>query len=231
MNKPLTVLLYSGGLDSHIASFLYKPDVCLYLNVHGRYNQQELDNMTPPAWGDLEIKDLENLSEWENFGNLILPQRNAFFILQAAYYGERILLGATYGDRSSDKDQYFRQQMELLLNHMWQPQHWLPDGRKMSVEMPMKDFTKVELVKQYLKAGGEIDTLRKVVSCYSGTSNHCGKCKPCARKWVALKLNGIVADFDHDPKKYFTETMIQSMRTGTYRGPKEDAEILKALGV
>lgn len=224
------VLLYSGGLDSFIADFLFKPDICLYIDVKGRYSYMELANMMDPTNGKLVCEEMANLTKYERYDDLILPQRNAFFVLQAAFHGEHIMLGATYGDRSSDKDVTFASEMEVLLNHIWKPQHWLPNGREMKVDLPLKDFTKTELVRKYLDAGGDGQILANVVSCYNGSSVACGKCKPCARKWVALKLNGIDAQFDTDPSKYFTPEMIQRARGGSYRGPKEDQEILVALG-
>lgn len=226
------VLLYSGGMDSIIASHLCKPDFCLYIDVGGRYNNIELGTLTKPPHGELIIDRLP-LGQWERKEDLILPQRNAYFALWAANYGDEILLGATYGDRSTDKDEPFAEKMNSLFEHIWSPQHWLPEGRKVKLTLPLKEFTKGELVKRFLDEKGSRNLLIKATSCYSGDSVACGRCKPCARKWVALTVNkiNITHGFDSDPREYFTPEILEKVRKFQYRGSREDREILTALSM
>lgn len=221
-----TVLLFSGGLDSYCASKLIKPDVNLYINCRSRYADTELSNL--PKVDNLVIDTRVDLSKQER-NSALIPGRNAYFVLIAGEYGDTILLGSMLGDRTGDQDTEFTARMESLLNKIWEPQHWLPEGRKISVRAPFKTHTKTELVRKYLEQGHDPDILPTLVSCYSGRKA-CGACKPCARKWVALKLNGLEAEFEQDPSTFF-DPYIKDMKHGRYRGPREDAEILQALAL
>ena len=46
----------------------------------------------------------------------IIPLRNLFFVMLASYYGDKICLGATYGDRVLDKSVIFAQKASGLLS-------------------------------------------------------------------------------------------------------------------
>ncbi len=222
------VLLYSGGLDSHILARLWKPDVCLYVHTRSRYGALEFAHLRPPPHGELVVDFRLTLEDVER-KDLIVPHRNAFLVLVAAYYGTEIALAATAGDRSTDKDNRFAAAMESLLDHIYQPQHWTGAGLDFHVELPVKDKTKRQLVREWVASGGDPAELARVVSCYDGASVACGRCKACARKWVALYLEGIECAFDSDPALYFTPDMVAKARTGDYRGDAEDADMIEAL--
>lgn len=227
--KKTTVALYSGGLDSFIMSYLFKPQVNLFIDSCSRYSKKELRNLEKPKHGELIIeKKAINLSAWER-KDLIVPNRNTFFVLLAANYGNRILLGATAGDRSRDKDFYFCSAMNKLLNHTLGKQHWT-EGSQYSVELPIKHYCKSELVEMYLQAGGDGNVLKNIVSCYHPKEKNCGRCKACARKWVALQSNGIHAKFKTDPANYF-KPYIKQIKAKKYRGKIEDQYIERALGL
>lgn len=226
----MKLLLYSGGLDSFIASHLFRPDRCLYVDLKSRYSDKEIANLVPPAYGELVFDhEILNLQHFER-PDLIIPQRNAFLILAGALYGgSEIMLGATQGDRSKDKDLVFASRMNELLAHIWSPQHWLMAGRTINVTLPMRELSKRELVRRYLRTGGDPALLQLCVSCYDSDSIRCGRCKACARKWMALVLNGVECRFDADPSDYFSPETIRLARKGEYRGQPEDNELLEAL--
>jgi len=147
------------------------------------------------------------------------------------HYGETIWLGSVSGDRSFDKDEIFYNHMETLLNHMWQEQHWTEE-RKFTVSSPFKDRTKTDLVEEYLIKGGSTQSLLHSYSCYEGEQQHCGHCKACFRKWVALENNGIVTD-DQYWKEVpwdapWLEEVLYQIYNGGYRGI-EDKDIVQAL--
>lgn len=221
------VLLYSGGMDSYIFSYLEKPDLCLYIDVHGVYSKKERDNLILPPYGQLII-DVLDIGKFER-ENLILPMRNAYFILNAIQYGEDIILGAMSGDRSFDKNDWFAKLMEMVTNYMWQEQHWT-ERRKIKIHLPGKDKTKTELLKEFMLEGGDPKFLYESISCYDPKTLHCGKCKACARKWVAMEHCMLSTSklFSQNPALYFGP-YIEQIETSTYRGAKEDKEILQAL--
>jgi 7-cyano-7-deazaguanine synthase len=228
-----SVLLYSGGLDSYITAALVEPDILLHVEIGTFYGLYETSRLvTPPTFAGQLVRVELNLSPWER-GDLIIPGRNAHLALLAAGYGDDILFGATAGDRVSDKDDEFAIRMTHLLRHLYKPQWWIADGRKPTVSLPVKAFTKAQLVDAFLDGGGDPRRLvSDTFSCYTPTANgsHCGRCKPCARKWVALRANDIDPDFD--ASDLVAETYYTAILDGTWdRGNQEALEVLRALEV
>lgn len=199
-----TVLLYSGGLDSYCLAHLYRPDVLLMVDTGSSYDQAERAMSQPPPGLEDRVHYVKfsDLGQFERAEDLILPARNAHLVLLAANYADTIYLGATAGDRVKDKDQGFADQMNELLAHLYQPQWWLKPGRRVRVELPIKNHTKSELVAEYLKSGGEPAALvRRTYSCYYPGYDHepCGYCKPCVRRYAALLVNGVDPDVNCHP--------------------------------
>lgn len=254
------VLLYSGGMDCYIINQLEKPDVLLYINNHSNYSDIEMqklldlrDNKKAPWLRNLVIVDgFINMKDIER-DDFIIPARNAYFILKAAEYGDEIIMGATSGDRSTDKDLLFAKQMEDLLNHIYTPSHWCKDGRTIRVDFKYKSFTKQDLitalmterVRQHPRV--DFDEIKEMViaelfgnswSCYNPDHDHesCGICKPCLRKWLAI-LGATNIDtskqFVNSPREYFTPERIDEWITResdceNNRG-RESAEIIYTL--
>lgn len=224
------VLLYSGGLDSYIASALWKPDVNLYVDTGSRYSEKELAHLPKPPHGALVVERRRlDLSDCER-ADAIVPHRNAFLVLAAAYHGTEIALAATVGDRSCDKDQTFAERMTDLLNHIYQPSHWCPGGAAYRVCLPVKHNSKRELVQGYMSFGDKAKEISDLCSCYHPTEYQCGNCKPCSRKWVAEVLNGIVnPHYKACPADFFKKDEIAAAMAGRHRGDKEDADLVEAL--
>jgi 7-cyano-7-deazaguanine synthase len=235
--KNKSVLLFSGGMDSVMFDLLLKPDVLLYAPTGANYESIETEKIKQLAKDGIIdenkliiMDDTLNLSVFER-DDLIVPNRNAYLVLLASHFGETIYLGSVYGDRSFDKDKTFYTLMENLLNHIWQEQHWTEE-RKFTITSPFKDTTKTELIKQYVEAGGNVQNILDSYSCYRGTEQACGICKPCVRKAVSMINNDInIPDsyFEQDPltAKWIDE-VLPLMKENKYRG-REDAEFLLAL--
>ena len=228
------VLLFSGGMDSVCYAHLLKPDLLLYIPTGARYENTEswwvsqllFQNMLPSASEFLTLGGVMDLGRYER-DDMIVPNRNAHLLLLASHYGDTIYLSSVDGDRSTDKDDQFYALMIVLLDHMWQQQHWTA-RRMFKIEAPFKTVTKTALVQRFLADGGNPDALRVSYSCYRGERKHCGICKPCFRKRVALENNDILlrdywdADFWHT--KWFSE-LLPAMQTGSYRG-MEDHDVM-----
>lgn len=234
-----SVLLFSGGMDSVMFSKLLNPDVLLYIPTESSYTRREseaIDNLISKGIIDsnklVKLENVLNLKRFER-DDYIVPNRNAFLILLASMYGERIYLGSVYGDRSKDKDKDFYKYMENLLNHMWEEQHWT-DCRKFEILDPYKDYTKTELLKMYIDKGFDPNDILESYSCYEGQKCACGVCKPCSRKWVALVNNGVKIPegyFQNDPKSAeWIQKVLPLMERNEYRG-REDSEFIRALGI
>ena len=223
-----SVLLYSGGMDSLMIDYLLKPDVLLNISMNSAYDARERESF--PDGEYVFLDNVIDLGKYER-DDAIVPNRNAHLVLLASHYGETIWLGSVSGDRSFDKDQAFYLHMETLLNHMWQEQHWTEE-RRFEIYSPFKDRTKTDLVDEYLMKGGTEESLLKSYSCYEGEEKHCGHCKACFRKWVALENNGIMTGIEYWQKvpweaPWLDEVLLQIFNGG-YRG-LEDTDIIDAL--
>lgn len=191
-----SVLLYSGGMDSFIISKLEKFDTILYIDSKSKYAAIEIEFLKKQGL-NVVIDDRLDLSDVE-FASAIVPLRNLFFVMIASYYGDRIVLGATAGDRSTDKDMTFAAKTSDLLSYIYQKSWWC-EGRQIFVDLKYKAYTKKDLLDEYVRAGYLIDDLaEKSFSCYHPTidGRACGVCKPCVRKWLTL----LEYDVDISPK-------------------------------
>ena len=236
-----SVLLFSGGMDSLMLAHLLQPDGLLYISSGAGYSSREdqalaklIEINAIDSTRLIRSADVINLRSFER-DDYIVPNRNIYYVTLASHFGERILLGALNGDRSCDKDALFCERMSLLLNHVWQKQHWT-DARTFSIEIPYKKFTKTALVAEYLRAGGTADALLISYSCYTGREKPCGICKPCVRKYVALLNNMIIPPsgyYDNSARTHpldapWVVDALPLMCKGKFRGD-EDADFLHAI--
>ena len=224
------VLLYSGGMDSYIISKLEDFDVLLYVNSKSKYADLEIDFLKKQGI-DVVIDDRLDLSDVE-MKSALVPLRNLFFVMIATYYGDEIVLGATSGDRSFDKDEAFAEKASDLLKHIY-AESWWSEGRDININLKYKNWTKKQLVEEYLKRGYSIDDLvEKSMSCYTPVNGkQCGKCKPCVRKWLfMLPYKDTSYMYDSNPRDFYTDELIQEIRdrqgTKLSRG-EEDEETLE----
>lgn len=226
-----TVLLYSGGLDSYCAAVILQPDILLAVDTGTAYGAVELERMqTPPGQEErLHVVSFDSLAQWERSTDLILPARNAYLTLLAANYGDTIYLGATAGDRVTDKNQGFADRMNELFQHLYQPQWWLPEGRKVQVELPLKHLSKREIVAHALEAGAtRQDLVNRTFSCYFPTTDGqpCAECKPCIRRFIALLVNDCIPDVDCSEG---LAEYVATIRDGRWdRGDQEAADVIEA---
>ena len=225
------ILLYSGGMDSWLIRHIWKPDECIYINMHTKYSETELKKLD----NNIKIIDFP-LGQYER-GDAIIPLRNLYLAMCTCNEfpdGDlEICIGATAGDRVLDKSQKFIKMASEMLTYLYQPQHWIPGGRKVQLSIPFKSYTKTELIKTYLEQGGDInEAFNQSFSCYNPHNGEpCWRCKPCFRKFVSFYLNGY--KFSGKIKTtaidyIFTEIYPQIVN-GTYGRADEEEEILKVL--
>lgn len=239
-NKPKnkTVLLFSGGMDSLIMDKLFNPDVLLVFPHKQKYEDIELKNIrrlidNDHIDGNKVVFDFRFKFSGLERDDAIIPLRNLYFLAAATDYGENILLGSVYGDRTLDKSNEFYKHMTKTLNYLYQDQHWC-DERKFKISSPLKEFTKTEIIDMFFKKGGTKQALLDSYSCYEGEKIACGYCKPCIRKFIALENNGIDTKnyFKNDPRTApCLEDIIPRINYNMWRGPKEDGDFRKVLGI
>lgn len=210
------VLLYSGGMDSWLIDKLWKPDIKLYVNIHGDYNESEIKRLPK----DVEVVDCPFLSKFEMHDTKFLPLRNLYFLMIASHYGDRICLGATGGDwGNKDKTPEFLHMTESMLKYLWSDKKV---NKEISVEDKFVYIPKSDLIRQYIAEGGTIDEIKNsTFSCYTPINeNECMECYPCFRKFALLYANG--ATYTHEEKlkmwKYIKKYIIPTKEEGGYQG-------------
>jgi 7-cyano-7-deazaguanine synthase len=224
------VLLYSGGMDSFITAHAFPLARLVYIDTRARYAAKELAHVHETAPRGVLIDSRLDLSTNER-DDLIVPARNLLLVTLATHYGSDILLAATAGDRSTDKDLVFADQASKLLTHIYDSHHF-PEFGQVSVRLPYRDKSKGQMVAEYLEAGHSAEKLANTISCYDPRILHCGRCKACIRKWVALKIHEIdhLTPWQENPKYYNWLPILDQIAAGGWRCPQEDADLLKALG-
>jgi len=247
MNKKVTkVLLFSGGSDSVLINYLYEPHYLVYVNMHTRYSIEEINKIKNSKFGNdprLRIIDFPFLGQFER-EDAIIPLRNLYLPMvicnyfDVETYGDLdICLGATAGDRVLDKSPKFAEDTSKLLTYLYSPQHWIPQGRKVRINIDYKKYTKTDMLKLYVDKGGDInDLMNQSFSCYDPIENEecwCinGICKPCFRKYIAYKLNGAYfkPEIDVSVCEAIKAEILPQIEAGTYGRAEEEKEILQVL--
>lgn len=208
-----SVLLFSGGMDSFILNYLYKPDILLYIKTGCNYEKKELATIGSYINKfNLEDKfvevDFSFLKQYE-LENAHIPLRNLIFLEIASFYGNIIYLGALKGETSKDKSKKFRRMTQAIISYCWDDKLGLGTKKKIKVIFPFKNKTKSNVLKLYLEKGGsKMDLIRYTVSCYSPDHFLCGRCMSCFRRWVAEVLNGIFKPYYYkNPFLYYHELL------------------------
>jgi len=217
------ILLYSGGLDSYIISKLEPIDKALYFDLNLPYNKVEIKNMEKLDTAFYVLYPFGNggvggIGGFE-LDNKIIPLRNLFFALYASYYGNDVILGATKGDSTHDKDQPFCDMVTKLVQYIYDPPEKAPLScreNKFKLSIPYREYTKTQMVKMYLAKGLSPDMLLKTRSCYGIANKECGECRSCFRKAVALRNNNIYDArlFETDPFSKTKENLEYAKKVG-----------------
>ena len=228
------VLLYSGGMDSWLISKIWKPDKKVYVNMHTKYSNQEIDKIKKNN-DDVIIVDFP-LGQWER-DDAIIPLRNLYLLMVICNITKdedvEICLGATAGDRVLDKSPEFVKKANDILNYLYQPQHWIPNGKKIVINIDFKNKTKTQLLSKFIEDGGDIEeAFDKSFSCYNPNNGlECWECKPCFRKFVSFALNGkqFPAEVSKKVIAYIKREIEPQILNGTYGRAEEEKEILQVL--
>jgi len=102
------------------------------------------------------------------------------------YYGNKITLGATAGDQTTDKDYIFAERVKDLLDYIYSDKRL--GSRLINIGLEYKQWSKKQLLDKYLEMNYSLDDLiTKSFSCYNPIDGkQCGRCKPCLRKFITL---------------------------------------------
>ena len=212
------VLLYSGGMDSWLIDKIWKPDVKIYINIHGAYSEEEIKKLP----SDVKIIDCPFLGQFEEDKTKYIPLRNLYFLMIASHYGEHICFGATAGDYGAiDKRPEFIDKAQDIINYTLGNQS-VSEGKQIKIEKKFVYMSKYEIVEEYLNQGGDIKTaIDSTFSCFEPKDGkECLNCKPCFRKFMLGYYFGY--EYSNSEKlkmsKYIKENVIpkSNQKTGTY---------------
>jgi 7-cyano-7-deazaguanine synthase in queuosine biosynthesis len=212
-------------MDSEALRLLWDPDVLLYVDMGTQYAGAEQSRLS-----DEVVVDYVPLNKWSDSAGII-PLRNLMLCCIAAQYGEDVALGATAGDRVLDKSSEFARLASELLSYLWQPQHWT-DGKSVTIHLPLKALTKVQIVQAVAQAGKDVAALaRRSFSCYTPNADgrECGACKPCWRKWVAFEASGFGAALEVDARPFVEAVVVPGIASGTESRGDEGADVMQAV--
>ena len=210
------VLLYSGGVDSWLINQIWEPNVRLYVDLGTDYGKEEIDLFKK---NDEEVQIVSfDLSEYE-LEDKFIPLRNLYLIMFACnitdFEDVEICLGATVADRSYDKSMEFLEKTESLLNYMYTPYVSQPHSKNIKIVKEFKNKSKKELLKMYLKKGGDIN--KAFNESYGSFKKEMSEweCKKFYRKYVAFKLNGYSFPSYVDKRMfdYFTNTELKEIES------------------
>jgi 7-cyano-7-deazaguanine synthase in queuosine biosynthesis len=226
--KGKSVLLFSGGMDSFIINYLFKPDILLYIKLGTQYEGKELTHINI-FLNEYDLHDKFRLVTFDislmldkffsgmekglfksyELDNAHIPLRNLLFIEVASYFGDTVYLGAMRAETSKDKRKRFRRMTQSILSYCWNDKLGLGTKKKVKVEFPLKNYTKTKALKRYLKEGGSLEDLDKfTVSCYNSEVHFCGRCMSCFRRWVAeINNNHFTNKYEYSPYQYYNELL------------------------
>lgn len=226
------VLLYSGGTDSWLIDKLWKPDIKLYINIHGRYSEEEM-KLLPK---DVRIIDMPFLGTTETGPKAFVPLRNLYFLMIASTFGDELCIGAVISDIGNpDKTPSFLKNSQKIINQcIGKATGKSPYDYKICMDYIKK--SKFELLEEYLKNGGSLDYfVNNTFSCHNPVDGkECWNCKCCYKKFLQAYYFGY--DFGEEAErkmiKYLIDVELSDNIGSTYfifDRPKEGKKMHKAV--
>jgi len=180
------VVLFSGGMDSYVAAFMYPNATLVHVDFREQYEDKQLAAIKRIAPRHVEMLTGLDLSQFLGEDGVYLPNRNMLLATLGAMYGDTIILGAIAGDVYPDHGTVFGDLLSATLSHI--------NGAEYKVLFPFSHLTKYDLVSEYIALGGDPLDLKHTLSCYHPTETACMKCRSCLRKLVAMGLHGFRLD-------------------------------------
>lgn len=228
----MKVLLYSGGMDSWLIRKLWKPDLCLYVDMKTEYSEIEKSRLPE------DVKVVELPLQQFSLPNSIIPLRNLYLFMTACNVTEfedaQICLGALNGDRINDKTKKFVDLLNPLLQYLYEPQQSQP-GKNVEVVLPYKDMSKRELLTEYVSQGGILrEVWENSFSCYHPVNNRpCLNCKACFRKAIPFIVAGMEFKTEEKEaiKKFLDDKVLTDMDNYTKDKGKEGEDCLQAIQI
>ena len=242
-------ILYSGGLDSRIMWELAKrnnpnDEIKLVYWDHGQpVARREIETLP----NEVEIRKVDwlNLPEQElvhqrgrREGKIMIPGRNlALAVLTACQdLPDELWIGALHGEtheKGTDKNYTFLTMLQDTLNYVIGP--FLES--KISVKFPLEEMglNKMSAVSWAIEVGISPEELLKTRSCHSSTTDRCGNCIQCFKRYCAFGMSGFKEEYDVHPlmsefgKKFVKDMLNCEAGIDDYYDEDSRAEIIPYL--
>lgn len=208
-----TILCLSGGLDS-LAAYYYlgKPKtIYFHCSEYSCKEEKIIKKLVPETIIDTSL----NFTGRAIGQNAYIPYRNLLFALQAAKYGEEIVIAGIKDDMVSDKSPSAFNLMAFMMNQL--------DSKLTLISSPFWNWTKEDIVGFLLDQPDGEKLIRTSTSCYHPTETYCGACPSCFRKACALWNRGVHLEWNE------ISIMLEYLdraRAGHYI-PERNASIIK----
>lgn len=193
MVKKDVVLCFSGGIDSTAGLHYLKARkeynvIPIYFDLKTKYSEKEIAFVTSIEPNVIIDESLNWLGSLEVGEKAFVPYRNLYLAMTAsAKYARSVCICGIKGDDVSDKRPEVFEEWSIHLTKLY--------GEDIKIWSPFWEYTKEELVKNYLSSGGKVNVLIDCVSCYADGQFSCWSCPSCFRKFVALFANKIDVPF------------------------------------
>lgn len=217
--------MFSGGLDSYLALLTLLDNGItpkLVYSAHGSKNhfeQLHYARVLARKHGlEVIVNDTLNLGSWEE-ENAFIPNRNGFLAFVGALYGDTIHFAIMDGEQTyTDCRQDTFLALSISLTKL--------SGKPVTVGSPFWDLTKAEVISRL--SPKYLPFLTSTYSCHNGTTEHCGYCSACFRRWVAFELNNLSDVWKIHPSRTGLAEQYYFKAKENHYG-KRDKEILDAL--
>lgn len=203
-NRPSSVLLASGGLDSTTLAYWLKDRQIIFRPLFIDYGQHfaktELDSLQNNLPGEyktfieiINVRDIYKgcksilISEpnlWfdnVSYKDMYIPYRNLLFLSIAAAYAQTNGLDKVY---SAFINSNHAQEIDCSADFFNQLEILLSEYGSVSIEMPFRNMTKYEVAKIGISLKAPIG---KTFSCQASSDIPCGACPNCVDRLNALE--------------------------------------------
>lgn len=239
-------ILYSGGLDSFIMYHKAKIDFpnaeisAFYYDYGAKFCEREIEKLPSFVkvrkvdWLDDKITPVAQPGRRE--GAIMIPGRNLVFgvLLACQELPDKIWLGALHGEthaKGTDKNYTFLSHLNTTVNYVVGP---FKNHSPISCEFPLADekMDKLDSVKWALTNGLTEKQLTATRSCHDGSTDKCGACIQCIKRWAVFGECGFSEKYDIHPleskfgKQFVRDLVLCEMGKDDYYGEETRAEIM-----
>lgn len=233
------IVLFSGGIDS-LAALLWTIEYygkdktkALYCALTTKYEAKELEAaklICSKLGVHLIMEPAFNIGIYEE-DDANIPLRNLILMCSAAIHSTEqdvnvVIQNIQVGEYGPDRDEKWNLLAQMVISQ--------GIGRNIVMHTPFANKSKQDIV-LYIRSLQQDELLLDTIGCFKAEDGHCGECKACFRRYIALEHSGINT-FGHFNKKVLewsgTRTYANKMLSGGYddQRKRETLAVLTNMG-